>query len=82
MPKSLPKQRWMPAPEPFWEELQKQCRGDYDLACRVICLMRNTLFVVDEVRYHQVTDAIRRAKYEEAMRIIYGIEENNLSDRD
>lgn len=74
MPEQATKRGYTPPKTPFWDELQEQCGGDYDLACRVICIMRNTLFKVDDVRYHLATDAIRRARYEEAMKAIYGID--------
>jgi hypothetical protein len=82
MPKPLKKARYLSPETPIWDELQRQFGHDYDRAVNAICAFRNLMFKVDEVRYHQITDAIRRAKYEEAMRIILGIEENNLSDRD
>lgn len=67
---------------PIWDEFQRQMGEDYDRAIWAICALRNLLQKTDKVRYEQAVHAIRRADYEEAMKVILGIEENNLSSRD
>ena len=53
--------------EPLWEFIQSQAR-DYEDAVHFACLLRDVVGKIDPERGERVTDAIRRAHYEEALR--------------
>lgn len=59
--------------EPLWTFIQSQAR-DYEDAVHFACLLRNLVGEIDPKRGERVTDAIRRARYEEALQEALGVE--------
>jgi len=56
-----------PETQPLWNKVIDMCGGDYDQAVTFICRLRELVCVVDPSRGEDVTNAIRRAQYEEAL---------------
>ena len=54
-------------PRGLWNIVMDKYHGDYDAAIKFICVLREVVCEVDPSRGENVTDAIRRAQYEEAM---------------
>ena len=54
-------------PRELWSIVMDKYNGDYDAAVKFICVLREVVCEADPSRGENVTNAIRRAKYEEAM---------------
>lgn len=57
-------------PEPIWEAVQKRygnAEGGYEKAVQFVLALADALQIVDETRYQRMLDAIRRARYEDAL---------------
>ena len=63
-------------PEPIWEAIQKRygnAEGGYEQAIAFMLALADAVQVVDEERYQRVVEAIRRARYEDALREALGV---------
>lgn len=59
--------------QPLWGKVMEKYGNDYDAAVKFICVLREVVCDADPSRGELVTDAIRRAQYEEAMEEAIGL---------